>query len=72
MLVSLHLGPARANRKPVLQLIAPDGETLGFAKLGIGPLTRRLVRAETTALSALGVGRISPSRSDPSSPANAQ
>lgn len=51
--VSVHIGPARANRKPVLQLIAPDGETLGFAKLGTGPLTRRLVRAETTALSAL-------------------
>ncbi|MGN9906307.1 hypothetical protein ACTMTJ_02025 [Phytohabitans sp. LJ34] len=51
--LSVHIGPARANRKPVLQLIAPDGETLGFAKLGTGPLTRRLVRAETTALSAL-------------------
>lgn len=51
--VSVHIGPARANRKPVLQLIAPDGETLGFAKLGTGPLTRRLVRAETTALSVL-------------------
>ncbi|MEJ3743843.1 hypothetical protein WEI85_11190 [Actinomycetes bacterium KLBMP 9797] len=51
--VSVHIGPARANRKPVLQLIAPDGEALGFAKLGTGPLTRRLVRAETTALNAL-------------------
>lgn len=51
--ISVHIGPARANRKPVLQLIAPDGETLGFAKMGTGPLTRRLVRAETTALNAL-------------------
>jgi hypothetical protein len=52
--VSIHIGPARANRKPVLQLIAPDGETFAFGKLGTGPLTQRLVRAETTALTALG------------------
>jgi hypothetical protein len=52
--VSIHIGPARANRKPVLQLISPDGETFGFAKLGTGPLTRRLVRTETSALTALG------------------
>jgi hypothetical protein len=52
--VSLHIGPARANRKPVLQLISPDGETFGFGKLGTGPLTRRLVQAETAALTTLG------------------
>jgi hypothetical protein len=52
--VSIHIGPARANRKPVLQLIAPDGDTFGFAKMGTGPLTQRLVRAETNALTALG------------------
>jgi hypothetical protein len=52
--VSLHIGPARANRKPVLQLISPDGETFGFGKLGTGPLTRQLVRAETAALTELG------------------
>jgi hypothetical protein len=52
--VSIHIGPARANRKPVLQLISPDGETFGFGKIGTGPLTQRLVRAETNALVALG------------------
>jgi hypothetical protein len=52
--VSIHIGPARANRKPVLQLISPDGETFGFGKLGTGPLTQRLVRDETNALIALG------------------
>jgi hypothetical protein len=52
--VSVHIGPARANRKPVLQLIDPDGDTFGFGKLGTGPLTQRLVRAETAALTALG------------------
>ena len=51
--VSIHIGPARANRKPVLQLLDPSGHTIGFAKLGTGPLTRRLVRAETAALAAL-------------------
>ncbi|MFI5492688.1 hypothetical protein [Actinoplanes sp. NPDC051859] len=52
--VSIHIGPARANRKPVLQLISPDGETFGFGKLGTGALTQRLVKAETAALTALG------------------
>jgi hypothetical protein len=52
--LSIHIGPARANRKPVLQLISPDGDTFGFAKLGVGPLTQRLVRDETNALTALG------------------
>ena len=52
--VSIHIGPARANRKPVLQLISPDGETFGFGKLGTGPLTQRLVKAETNALNVLG------------------
>jgi hypothetical protein len=51
--LSIHIGPARANRKPVLQLLTPDGTTVGFAKLGTGPLTRRLVRAEAVALTAL-------------------
>lgn len=51
--ISIHIGPARANRKPVLQLLSPSGNTFGFAKLGTGPLTRRLVRAETAALTAL-------------------
>jgi hypothetical protein len=51
--LSIHIGPARANRKPVLQLLTADGSTVGFAKLGTGELTRRLVRAEATALTEL-------------------
>ncbi|BFU46947.1 hypothetical protein [Krasilnikovia sp. MM14-A1004] len=57
--VSIHIGPARANRKPVLQLISPAGETFGFGKLGTGPLTQRLVREETNALVALGAAGLS-------------
>jgi hypothetical protein len=52
--VSVHIGPARANRKPVLQLIGPEGDTFGFGKLSTGPLTQQLVRAETAALNKLG------------------
>ncbi|WP_089154911.1 hypothetical protein [Micromonospora sp. NBS 11-29] len=53
VLVSMHIGPARANRKPVLQLLAPDGRALGYAKLGVDPLTRALVDAEAAALRRL-------------------
>jgi hypothetical protein len=53
LVISLAIGPARANRKPVLQLLTPDGETIGFAKLGVNELTRSLARAERDALLAL-------------------
>ena len=53
VLVSLHLGPPRANRKPVLQLLGRDGRLLGFAKVGLDELTRRLVRTEAAALRRL-------------------
>ncbi len=52
--ISIHIGPARANRKPVLQLLHPDGDTFGFAKLGTNALTRELVQAETQALRRVG------------------
>lgn len=52
--LSLHIGPARANRKPVLQLLTDDGEVLGFAKVGVNDLTRRLVGAEARSLVDLG------------------
>lgn len=53
MAMSIHIGPARANRKPVLQLLDQTGATRGFVKLGTGPLTRELVQAETGALTTL-------------------
>jgi len=58
VILAIHVGPARANRKPVLQLLSPAGEPIGFAKLGTGPLTRRLVRAEAAALAALSELRL--------------
>ena len=51
--LSMYVSDARANRKPVLQLLTPQGEAVGFAKVGIDPLTRQLVRAERDALGGL-------------------
>lgn len=53
VLVSMHLGPPRANRKPVLQLLSPAGETFAFVKVGVDPLTCALVQQEGAALTAL-------------------
>ncbi|MQA93420.1 MAG: hypothetical protein GEV11_01850 [Streptosporangiales bacterium] len=58
VVAALHVGPARANRKPVLQLLTPAGRTVGFAKLGASPLTARLVRAETAALRRLAAAEL--------------
>ena len=54
VLVGFRVGPARANRKPVLQLVTADGTLVGYAKLGVNALTDALVAAETTALTRLG------------------
>ena len=48
--VSIRLGPARANRKPVLQLHTTSGQSAGFVKIGFNTLTRDLVRAEAASL----------------------
>lgn len=53
LVLSLHIGPPRANRKPVLQALTPEGACVGFVKVGVDPLTRRLVRAEAAALAFL-------------------
>jgi len=52
--MAVTIGPPRANRKPVLQLMAPDGEIVAFAKIGWSPLTRELVRNEAAWLGYLG------------------
>ena len=59
LVVSFHLGPPRANRKPVLQLLTPRGEPVGFAKVGATELTRRLVDAEQAALRSLAAAGLS-------------
>lgn len=54
VLLALHIGPARANRKPVAQVLTPDGRTVAFTKIGVNPLTAELVRAEARALDLVG------------------
>jgi hypothetical protein len=51
--ISMHLGAPRANRKPVLQLLSPAGRIIGFAKVGVNPLTAALVQAEHASLNRL-------------------
>jgi hypothetical protein len=58
IIISLRIGPPRANRKPVLELLTADGGMLGFAKIGVNALTCELVRAEATALAVLGAARL--------------
>ncbi|HEX3489352.1 MAG TPA: hypothetical protein VHU92_08410 [Streptosporangiaceae bacterium] len=58
VLLSLHLGAPRANRKPVLQLLTPDGRTVAYAKVGITPLTSLLVQAERAALDQVEAARL--------------
>lgn len=48
LVASVSLGPRRRNRKPVVQLLRPDGTTVGFAKIGWSPFTRELVSNEAT------------------------
>jgi hypothetical protein len=58
VLLSLHIGPARANRKPVFQVLDRGGAPLAFAKIGVDPLTRRLVDDEARALGVLAGRRL--------------
>lgn len=51
--IGVHLGPPRANRKPVIQVVDKQGHVIAFAKLGINETTRRLVRREGKALTQL-------------------
>jgi hypothetical protein len=60
VLLGVYIGPARANRKPVLVLLDRKGNLLGFAKLGINELTRTLVDAEAAALHRLAGADLGP------------
>jgi hypothetical protein len=54
---AIVLGPVRPNRKPVVQLLAPDGDPVAYVKVGWNDLTRRLVRNEAGALRRLAERR---------------
>ena len=50
VVVGVNLGQPRANRKPVLHVLAPDGRTLAYVKVGTSAATAHLVRGEAQAL----------------------
>jgi hypothetical protein len=52
--ICVYIGPPRAVRKPVFQVLSLRGETFAFAKLGQDKFTDELVRAETRAVQDLG------------------
>ena len=56
--LGIRVGPPRANRKPVLQVVSRGGRLLGYAKVGTNRLTDRLVRAESHALTALATADV--------------
>lgn len=53
VVVSVGLGSARANRKPVLHALTPSGDAVAFVKVGDTPSARELIAAEAAALGAL-------------------
>jgi hypothetical protein len=57
--VAVGVGPPRANRKPVLQVLTADGTTIAWGKVGWDPLTRALVSEEADVLDRLG-GTLAP------------
>ena len=50
---ALPVTRARANRKPVLQVLSTGGEPVAFVKVGTNELTRQLVRSEQRSLTTL-------------------
>lgn len=56
VVISIGMGTARANRKPILQVLTKDGGSLAFVKVGDSDTTRELVRAESANLATLSAG----------------
>lgn len=50
---AVSLGTPGPHRKPVVQVLTPDGEVLGYAKVGWNEATRELVKHETEVLQNL-------------------
>jgi hypothetical protein len=51
--IGVLLGPPRANIKPVVQVFDESGATVAFAKVGLTPLTEKLLAAEAAALALI-------------------
>lgn len=50
VVVTIGLGPARANRKPILHVLTPHGRAAAFVKVGDNDATRALIADEAAAL----------------------
>lgn len=50
---AITLGPQRYNRKPVVQLMDHDANTVAFLKVGVDPLTSAMVATEADAVERL-------------------
>ena len=61
---AVGLGPRRRNRKPVVQLLRPGGQSVGFAKVGWSPFTTDLITNEARWLQHVD-GRMPPGSSAP-------
>ncbi|WP_051712148.1 hypothetical protein [Spirillospora albida] len=57
VVVSIGLGSARANRKPILHVLSRQGEPVAFVKVGDSGTTRGLLTGEAEALTYLGAHR---------------
>ncbi len=64
LIPAVGLGPRRRNRKPVVQLLRPGGQTVGFAKVGWSPFTTELITNEARWLKHVD-GRMPPGTSAP-------
>jgi hypothetical protein len=53
VVISVGLGSARANRKPILHVLTPRGRPVAFVKVGDTPMARDLVAGEAAALDLL-------------------
>mgnify|MGYP002479177151 CR=1 FL=1 len=51
---AVSLGTPGPHRKPVIQVLTPEGEVLGYAKVGWNEATRELVKHEAEVLKRLG------------------
>ncbi|MGH2686228.1 MAG: hypothetical protein ACRDJP_12250 [Actinomycetota bacterium] len=56
--IAVALGPPAPNRKPVLQLLAPSGAPVGFAKVGWNAFTVPLVKNEAATLEGVTDARL--------------
>jgi hypothetical protein len=51
--LAVRVGRVRPNRKPLIQVLTPDGNVLAYVKVGWNALTRRLIANETRVLAEL-------------------